>query len=200
MSSSSSSDSSSAPPSAQQAQILASAITILGERGAAALTIRNVAKGAGCSTTGVYTYFGGKQGLVDAIFVEGFESFDAAMDAAEEAAGLDDVRAFGLAYRRWALDRPTHYQVMFGRAVPEYEPSVDALVRAGQSFDCLVDRVSAGGSTAGLGARALAMHVWATVHGYVMLELAGMMPHDVGDPGELYAAGLDRLGSEIMRN
>ena len=33
--------------------------------------MRAVAKGAGCSTTGVYTWFGGKQGLVEAIFVDG---------------------------------------------------------------------------------------------------------------------------------
>ena len=46
----------------------------------AALTVRNVAAAAGCSTTGVYTYFGGKDGLVDAIFVDGFEKFDAALD------------------------------------------------------------------------------------------------------------------------
>ncbi len=88
--------------------------------GAAALTVRNITAEAGCSTTGVYTYFGGKHGLVEAIFVEGFESFDRASAPLLEA---DDLLAAGPRYRRWALANPTQYMVMFGRAVPDFVPS-----------------------------------------------------------------------------
>ena len=56
--------------------LVRAALTVLQRDGAAALTVRNITAEAGCSTTGIYTYFGGKQGLVEAIFVEGFESFD----------------------------------------------------------------------------------------------------------------------------
>ena len=56
--------------------------TVLQRDGAAALTVRNITAEAGCSTTGIYTYFGGKHGLVEAIFVEGFESFDRPPDRA----------------------------------------------------------------------------------------------------------------------
>ena len=61
--------------------LVQAALTVLQRDGAAALTVRNITAEAGCSTTGIYTYFGGKNGLVEAIFVEGFESFDAAIRA-----------------------------------------------------------------------------------------------------------------------
>jgi len=159
--------------------ILAAAIEVLRSRGAAEFTIRNIAKAAGCSTTGVYTWFGGKNGLVDAIFVEGFESFD------EELASATTTRETGIAYRRWAINNPTHYLVMFGRAVPTHKPGDAAVERASQSFARLVSSV---------GDQTLAYHVWATVHGYVMLELVGITGSpDLPSPEELYQAGLDRL-------
>lgn len=160
--------------------ILAAAIDVLRTKGADAFTVRNVAEAAGCSTTGVYTWFGGKNGLVDAILIEGFDSFDRALHSAPS------FRDTGLAYRTWALDNPTHYLVMFARAVPGYEPGEAALERAAESFAGLVALVGDDEATA--------YHTWATVHGYVMLELTGMVaPEDRFDLEQLYEAGLDRL-------
>lgn len=160
--------------------ILAAAIEVLRCDGADAFTVRNVAKASGCSTTGVYTWFGGKNGLVDAIVVEGFDSFDRVLSSAPS------FRDTGLAYRSWALANTTHYLVMFGRAVPSYEPGEVALDRAAESFDGLIERVG--------GDEAAAYHTWATVHGYVMLELTGIIaPEQRFDIEVLYQAGLDRL-------
>lgn len=173
----------------QRDRILASAVAVLDEEGASALTVRRVAAGAGCSTTGVYTYFGGKDGLVDALFIEGFTSFDAAIVAAGHA-----LRELGIAYRRWALDHPTYYLVMFGGAVPDYEPSDEAMVTAGRSFDRLVDAVArAHPSTDAAPTRQRAYHLWATMHGYVMLELQGMTPPDLDVVEDLFALGVDQV-------
>ena len=56
-------------------RLVAAALEVLQREGAAALTVRNITQLAGCSTTGVYTYFGGKQGLVEAIYLDGFDAF-----------------------------------------------------------------------------------------------------------------------------
>jgi len=164
--------------------LLHAALTVLQRDGAAALTVRNITAEAGCSTTGVYTYFGGKHGLVEAIYVDGFESFDRTLSATY-AAG--DLLESGRAYRRWALGNPTHYLVMFGRAVPDFEPSEVAHERASQSFNGLIAAVTLAGANDPL---ASAYHLFATVHGYVMLELVGIAPlgFDVFD--ELYEVGL----------
>ena len=122
--------------------ILDAAIAILREHGAGALTVRSVASAAGCSTTGVYTWFGSKNGLVEAIFVDGFHRFHDAQQAVFDERGMD-VLALADAYREWALANPTHYQVMFQNAVPDFEPSEQARAVAWSTFDQLVEAAEA---------------------------------------------------------
>lgn len=165
-------------------RLLEAALTVLQRDGAAALTVRNITDEAGCSTTGIYTHFRGKNGLVEAIFLDGLESFDGALAPSYEA---DDLLAASHAYRRWALANPTHYLVMFGRAVPDFEPSDEVLGRAYQSFDVLIQAMARRGAP---DPEAVAYHLYACVHGYVMLELVEMGPVDTARLDELYEAGV----------
>lgn len=179
----------------QRRAILDAALTVLSRDGEAAFTVRNIAKEAGCSTTGVYTWFGGKAGLVDAIFVEGFESFDAALRPAYAA---DDPVAPGRAYRRWALENRTHFLVMFGRAVPDVGPGDAALARGYESFLLLVSHIQAmRPDLAERDAFDWAYHVNATVHGYVLTELTGMSTAP-DRAEELYELGLGRLLAPLL--
>lgn len=164
--------------------LLDAALTVLRRDGAASFTVRAITDEAGCSTTGVYTYFGGKHGLVEAIFVEGFDSFDQALEPHYRAR---DLAGAGRAYRQWALANPTHYLVMFGRAVPDYVPGDAAAARGRESFQALCDAVAATGAADPFGT---AYRLYATVHGYVMLELVGMGPADASELDALYEVGL----------
>lgn len=172
-----------------RAALVAAALAILQREGASGLTVRNITNEAGCSTTGVYTYFGGKHGLVEAIFVDGFESFDTAV-----LPGLErgDLAAAGRAYRRWALDHRTQYMVMFGRAVPDYVPSDAARARALLSFARLADGVQR--AAPGDDHAERAYHLFATVHGYVMLEMAEMSAATETESEALYERALRTLG------
>lgn len=170
--------------------LIEAALTVLDRDGAAGLTVRRITQVAGCSTTGVYTYFGGKHGLVEAIFLRGFESFDEATRPALEAA---DLAAAGRAYRRWALAHHTQYMVMFGRAVPDYVPSDAARERALQSFTALADSIAR--AAPGDDAAERAYHVFATVHGYVMLEMAGMSAATEAESEVLYEQALRTLAA-----
>jgi AcrR family transcriptional regulator len=166
--------------------VLDAGLTVLGRDGAAGLTVRAVAAQAGCSTTGVYTYFGGKHGLVEAMYLEGFLSFRHEL-ATPLAAG--DLVEAGRRFRRWALANSTHYLVMFGRAVPDFEPGDEAMATAQASFTDLVDAVRRAGAAEPSEA---AYHLFATVHGYVMLELVGMGPADPAELDDVYESGLAR--------
>ena len=105
------------PPRDTRQAILAAAIEILHHHGAGALTVRSVATAAGCSTTGVYTWFGSKNGLVEAIFVDGFRRFHAAQQDVLDDVGPDLARS-PTCTGAWALANPTHYQVMFQGPFP----------------------------------------------------------------------------------
>lgn len=73
-----------------RALLLSAASTLLADEGPEALTVRRIAATAGVSTMGVYSRFGGKDGVVDALFREGFDGLLAAM---LEAPTTDDPLA-----------------------------------------------------------------------------------------------------------
>lgn len=186
----------------QRRLILDAAVEVLSERGPAAFTVRSVADAAGCSTTGVYTWFGNKAGLADAIFVDGFDRFDQAIfDAYPDREFEDPVGALE-ACRWWALEHPIQYVVMFGRAIPDHEPSIAARDRALESFGfvelCLAAYLESVGATpAGRSLRELATELWATMHGLVMLELTNMLPPAESQPPDLFRTAVRRTLSGL---
>lgn len=161
-------------------RLLAEAIEILRRDGGAALTVRRVAAAAGCSTIGVYTHFEGKTGLLDAIIREGFESLEAAVSVVDDLdSGLARLSIGAHAYRDWALRHATQYQVMLGPLVPGFTPGPLAAARGTGSLDAHRARVALaverGEIDAGDGSaehlEALTRHVWACVHGHVMVDI-----------------------------
>jgi AcrR family transcriptional regulator len=160
---------------------------LLVEEGPQALTMRRVASAVGCSTTVLYTMFGGKEGLADALYREGFERLTRHLEEAEKAhdAPEDPVTraaALAIAYRESALADRNYYGVMFGRAIPGFEPSQESLAVADASLGMLADAVQEGMDSGVLvegDARAVAEVLWAAAHGVVSLELAGHFTPEV---------------------
>jgi len=172
--------------------MLHAAVSLLDEHGPDALQTRKVAGAAGTSTMAVYTHFGGMQALIAAVADEGLRQFDAALSMPQTADPVADLFRTGVAYRRYAIERPHMYRLMFGSTsahginapannvltltVAEIEqryPSFAHVVRG-------VHRCMAGGRIGASGAAeddaavvSTAAQFWALIHGFVMLELAG---------------------------
>jgi AcrR family transcriptional regulator len=176
------------PESAERATIdevgavlLRAAGEVLASEGPAALTVRRIAAVAGVSTMNVYSRFGGKDGVVDHLYIEGFARLRAAMEATPATPDpMFDLRCAGEAYRRFAHEHPTYYTVMFD-AVVEFQPSVTAIEHASGTLGLLADRLQRA-MDAGVLALAdpvvTAASVWAACHGVVSLERRA-----VGPPG-----------------
>ncbi len=162
--------------------ILDAAGALLAAEGPDALTVRRIADRAGCSTMGLYTHFGGKDGVIEELFLDGFRRLTAAIDGVRSTDdALDDLRRSFVAYRRFALANRTHYAVMFARAVPDFVPSADAKAVAYGSLGALERRVQRclddGAIHRGHGSAAdVAFAIWATGHGVVSLELMQVGP------------------------
>ena len=170
-------------------QILAAALAILGEEDQHALTVRRVAARAGCSTIGVYTWFGSKDGLVDAILADGFASFGAALAQSRSARGrMGRMRGMANAYRTWALTHPAHYQVMFGKPDPTHIPSVEAASAAMRAYEALhggVVEAQRKGDLSTTDVDAVALACWGMVHGLVMLQLANPKPPSLAEQADV---------------
>ena len=163
--------------------LLDAAANLLASAGPEALTVRRIAADAGMSTMNVYSRFGSKEGVVDRLFINGFELLAAGMTAAPTTADpIADLRGCGIAYRRFATANPTLYSVMFERAVPDFEPSAAAKEVATRTLEVLAGRVKRA-MDAGLLRRSdpiiAAAIIWSTCHGVVSLELKGIDPHKI---------------------
>lgn len=178
-------------------QILAGARRLLDARGIDALTMRAVADEIGYSTGAIYEYFRSKDDLCAALFFQGSEGLAGRMDRAIADLPLDAsvserIAASGMAYRQFALDNPDLYLLIFGSKLPSEPPSAGDLEET-NSFQTLLDLVAEGaerGEIASTDPVNVATALWAYVHGFVMLELTGLLPDQPeGIRDEMFDAG-----------
>jgi AcrR family transcriptional regulator len=117
-----------APEETMRDRVLRVADELLAAEGPDALSLRKIADLAGTSTQTVYTQFGGKPGLADAMYRSGYQRLADEIDALPN---IDDpierMRTYSFAYRRVALANPEHYKLMTGRPIADYDPPRDSL-------------------------------------------------------------------------
>lgn len=160
-------------------RIVAAGLMALSDDSAAELTVRRVAKLAGSSTMCIYTRFGGRTGMVEAVYRKGFELLRDELTAATAQAAAQDpterIVAMTTAYRRFALDRPALYALMFERALPDFDPSPALRAEAlGMTLTLLTDQVALAqkrGLVAGNDPARPSYLLWATMHGVTSIEL-----------------------------
>jgi AcrR family transcriptional regulator len=161
---------------AQRRVVLDAASSILQAEGPHALTMRRIAGEVGCSTSVLYTMFGGKAGVAEALWLEGFERLRVALVAVAEDEPLGRLAAMGRAYRAFGLANPAYYSVMFARPIPGFDPSADAYAESLRPLQLVVDAVAAcvaAGVFRPVDAAHVARVLWAAAHGAVSLQLAG---------------------------
>jgi AcrR family transcriptional regulator len=189
------------PRDEQGQRILEAASELLSKEGASALSVRRIAAAAGCSTMGLYSRFGGKDGVVDELYAEGFERLVEGMRQNPITDDpLADLRRGAQCYRDTALANATHYMVMFGGAVPGFIPSDASHELAHNAFNGLVAKV-ARCTDAGLldgTPDQIAEVLWASIHGLVMLELVGINPL-MSEPAARFERALDVLFRGLVR-
>ena len=182
-------------PSAEvERELLAAAETVLVRDGPGGLTVRAVAAEAGIAPMGVYNRLGGKDGLVDALLIKGFDRLRAAIEAGREPDMLARLRSCGRRYREFALANPNFYAIMFEDAIPREHESAEVSEHARGSFAALVRLVelaSASGVIAAPNPLEAAQQIWSAVHGAVALELKGLVL--TPDPEATYAAFIDTV-------
>lgn len=111
-------------------ETLDAATRILEETGREdALSLRGVAREVGISAPSVYLHFKDKAELITTVLDAAYRTLAAAMGAAGDAAGVDPWERIGAttaAYRRFAIDKPRRYRLMFSlEQEPERQPFAD---------------------------------------------------------------------------
>ncbi len=176
-------------------ELLEAAEELLRSAGPHALSLRDIAERSGTSTQAVYTEFGGKPGLADALYREGYRRLAENLAAVSaELPPVERIRELCFAYRDTALANPHFYELMSGRPIPEYDPPTESRREAAATFDVLIDAIQAAVDAGELhvqSPRELAGLLWTAGHGYVSLTLHGLLPEDRSQG--------DRLADIILR-
>ncbi|MFT3715438.1 MAG: TetR/AcrR family transcriptional regulator [Gordonia sp. (in: high G+C Gram-positive bacteria)] len=95
----------------------------LAEVGAAALSVRAIARELGMVSSAVYRYVDSRDELLTRLVVAAYTDLADAVRRAVDADSGDAVARLAAAahgFRRWALDHPTEFALLYGSPVPGY--------------------------------------------------------------------------------
>jgi AcrR family transcriptional regulator len=96
----------------------------LASEGAAALSLRAVARELGMASSAVYRYFPSRDELLTTLIVDAYDALGADAEEAERVVPRADLRArfrsVCTATREWALAHPHEYALVYGSPVPGY--------------------------------------------------------------------------------
>ncbi|WP_232667993.1 TetR/AcrR family transcriptional regulator [Pseudonocardia sp. TRM90224] len=124
----------------------------LASDGAAALSLRAVAREMGMASSAVYRYFPSRDDLLTTLIVEAYDAIGEAAEQAVAAAPKGDLRArwqaICRATREWAVAHPHEYALVYGSPVPGYaapQATIGPAGRVGLLLTTLIsDGVAAG--------------------------------------------------------
>jgi AcrR family transcriptional regulator len=153
------------------------AARIYAEDGEGALSMRRLAAEVGCSPMAPYRHFADKQALIAAVRAAAFNRLADALDGVAKG-GRHRAADIGEAYVRFARENPAAYKLMFDLAQPDeaaYPELAAASARAREAMSGYVRELVDAGVLAG-DPVALGYVFWATIHGLVVLDLAGRLP------------------------
>jgi AcrR family transcriptional regulator len=153
---------------------------LFAQRGPLGVGMRQLAAELGVSPMTPYRYFKDKDDILAAVRVNGFDRFSDALEKAMATSiePFEQAAAVGDAYFRFALDQSAAYKLMFDFDQPteaRYPNLVRATERAKKTMTGYIRRLVETGQLEG--DEDLIAHVfWATIHGLVVLHLAGKLP------------------------
>ncbi|MFF4099290.1 TetR/AcrR family transcriptional regulator [Streptomyces sp. NPDC001903] len=184
--------------------------------GASALSLNAIAKQMGMSGPALYRYFANRDELITELVRDAYRSLaDAFAAAGDGGADRPGLAALAQVLRRWALEDPHRYFLVYGTPVPGYHAPQDTTAITAEMMSVLLDACVAAEPGEGDGdfeqhlaghrewagghpdappsALRLALAFWSRLHGVLSLELAGHFTGMGLDPARLYAAEVDSL-------
>jgi AcrR family transcriptional regulator len=163
-------------PRALREDCVREALTLIGEKGLEALSMRDVARRLGVSHQAPYKHFESRDHIVAEIVTTAFGEFAAHLDGRPRSDdAFEDLGNMGLAYLAFAEQHPLKYRLMFGSPLPNPDAHPEMIQRGQHAFSLLEDAIrrvhlSQGREPDREQVELDAMFVWSTVHGMATLR------------------------------
>jgi AcrR family transcriptional regulator len=170
--------------------LIDAALQMVGEGGAEAVSVREAARRAGVSPGAPFRHFPSRDALMRAVAEEAQRRFRAEIAAALAAAPGDPLgrfRCLGLAYLRWAMRNPTHFEVISSRRFFDHDRAT-AISRDNAELIELTERTLADAFAAGqlrpTDLKQVQIAGRALVYGFARMNIDGHFPRwGVAGPG-----------------
>jgi len=118
-----------------EAQIIEVGRRHLVSDGAAGLSLRAIAREIGLVSSAVYRYVASRDDLLTLLLVDAYTELADAVDAAGAGVPSGDwverLLAMAHAARRWAIDQPARWALLYGSPVPGYRAPAELTVGPG---------------------------------------------------------------------
>ena len=161
------------PPKARftKEQITKAALGIVSEKGAQALTAKELGAALGTSTTPIFTVFNSMQEVQDAVMLAAMERFE---EYAHKAAHLGPVfKQIGMQMILFAKEEPKLYQLIFMSSISEAQTFDDIYAHLGSLADECLDVLQKDYDLSKDNAKTLFEHVWIHTFGIGALCATG---------------------------
>ncbi|MEH2515589.1 AcrR family transcriptional regulator [Bradyrhizobium sp. AZCC 1610] len=163
--------------------LLDAALQLVDEGGAEAVSVREAARRAGVSPGAPFRHFPSRDALMQAVAEEAQRRFRAEIETALAAAAPGDplgrFRCLGLAYLRWAMRNPTHFEIISSRRFFEHDKAA-AISRDNAELIELTEQALAEAFAAGqlraVDLRQVQIAGRALVYGFARMNIDGHFP------------------------
>lgn len=162
------------PPKAKftKEQITKAALCVVSEKGAQALTAKELGAALGTSTTPIFTVFNSMQEVQDAVMLAAMERFE---EYAHKAAHLGPVfKQVGMQMILFAKEEPKLYQLIFMSSISEAQTFDDIYAHLGSLADECLDVLQKDYDLSKADAKTLFEHVWIHTFGIGALCATGV--------------------------
>ena len=162
------------PPKAKfsKEQIKKAALGVVSEKGAQALTAKELGAALGTSTTPIFTVFNSMQEIQDEVMLAAMERFE---EYAHNAAHIKPVfKQVGMQMILFAKEEPKLYQLIFMSSIGEAQSFDDIYAHLGSVADECLDVLQKGYDLSKDNAKTLFEHVWIHTFGIGALCATGM--------------------------
>ena len=120
--------------------------------GAAGLSLRAIARDLGMVSSALYRYVASRDDLLTLLLVDAYSELADEVDGArDDTAGpwRDQLLAMARAVRRWAVEKPASWALLYGSPVPGYQAPRDRTIGPGTRvvaavFDAIATGISTG--------------------------------------------------------
>ena len=133
-----------------KAEIVAAGWDLVRENGLAGLAMRDLGERVGMKAQSIYSYFGSKHEIYDAMFLQGYVAFATSADELFEdhdAEPLDQIRAMAHGFFQFCTSDPVRYQLLFQRTIPDFVPSDESFDVAVGVYESMATRLAGIGIT-----------------------------------------------------